>query len=368
MLDDPSAEEPDQSVLSSSDSNSSGLLSQDDPTTRSSKNKRRNRKKKKKKPSVSFGTTSVIEFERCLGADVVPGDGGWPLGMNWTVVEEYSAGVDAYEADKQERLRQRWRLRKSTMLKQDLVNFHFGDSLEGVILETRAYDYKDGHKNPLFGMLCEQDRMKLLLKSSTPPSSFSEDEPVIHDRKLRSTRSRSASFSEQFNDTFTQAHVHHVRHELEQIRNWRTAEDARGCTCRKLQVYLPPPDGGGKKAQKRRMNPNKVKDELKKRGLLPKEDKTREELEVLLYEAVEAEPCCLDDCSCVVNGIDCQDNACQCWRPSHQTSSQKRSSESDSSPSAIQRRCGNPHGMTAVDFGKINAYRQEMICQVIQPQ
>jgi hypothetical protein len=73
------------------------------------------------------------------------------------------------------------------------------------------------------------------------------------------SRTRSASFAEQYNDTYTQVEVHHVRNELEILRNSRSKEGNTGCTCRKLDLYLLPPGGGGKKAHSRLMNECKAK-------------------------------------------------------------------------------------------------------------
>jgi hypothetical protein len=74
---------------------------------------------------------------------------------------------------------------------------------------------------------------------------------------------------EQYSKVYTQVRVYHVRNELEQLRNHRSAEDGNlGCTCRKLVVYLPPTESS-KKAQHCQMNERKVKEERRKRHLLP---------------------------------------------------------------------------------------------------
>jgi hypothetical protein len=185
------------------------------------------------------------------------------------------------------------------------------------------------------------------------------------DKKTQGTRSRSGSFAEQYNETYTQVEVHHVRNELETLRNSRSKEGNTGCTCRKLDVYLLPPGGGGKKAHSRRMNERKVKEELRKRHLLPQEPKTREELEILLHDTVEKEPCCLEDCACVRHGIECQADACKCWFTSHQAEKGKKH---DDTPSieTINSRCGNRFGMYTVDVVKIDDFRSSYICVEIK--
>jgi len=319
------------------------------------------------------------------------------------------------------------------------------DSASQDYLETRAWDYRqNGKKNPLFGTLLEQERMELLLEHSAPvpgeddeaedgrcssPLSFSTPSPpaspggatgrrirsnsfgthqqMLQQQKQQQRRGRSrsnsfgtssgggskdrgslrqsasmSSFPERFNNAYTQIDVHHVRNELEQLRNSRSV---RGCDCRKLVVYIPPKDGAecGKRAQKRRMNILKVKEELRKRKLLPRNDKSiaREELERMLRDAVEGEPCCMGDCPCVQHGIGCQENACSCWTPSHQTkatqlktggnisssSGAESGGSDDFSAKTIRTRCGNKYGMYAVDFRRIDSYRRQWICPEIVP-
>lgn len=58
------------------------------------------------------------------------------------------------------------------------------------------------------------------------------------------------------------------------------------------------------------MNVQKVKEELRKRNALPSPQGSREDLEQLLLEIVQQEPCCGPECECTINGIECQDDAC----------------------------------------------------------
>jgi hypothetical protein len=358
----------------------------------SAKSKRRKRKKKKRKGTsgqssrrVHFKSVSVFEFGRCLGTDVVPSDGGWPLGMamstitdsisdNKNVERVTEESVDDYEAERQARLHARLKVLELDGVESDPAEW----------LETRQWDYKYKSKNPLFRMMTEKERMALLLADSegdvgslaplqdmmyTRVRSGSMDKKThmrtrsgsIDKKTPQVSRTRSASFAEQYNDTYTQVEVHHVRNELETLRNSRSKEGNTGCTCRKLDVYLLPPGGGGKKAHSRRMNERKVKEELRKRHLLPQELKTREELEILLHDTVEKEPCCLDDCACVRDGIECQADTCKCWFTSHQSEKGKKH---DDIPSIekINSRCGNRFGMYTVDMVKIDDFRSSYIC------
>jgi len=387
------------------------------PAPVNAKNKRRKRKKKKKKGSasqsarVSFGTVSLREFGRCLGSDVVPGDGGWPLGLSREIVAELDANntVDRYEVEKQARLTARWIEihQQQLLLLQDNVIANDGDGGGGggsgsgsgnqqqqieeqqppAWLETRQRDYKRQSKNPLFGRMAEKDRMSLLLADSqdgdvaaAPQEMLTRKRSGSTDKVYNTTRSRSGSFDksrahntrsrsdsivEQYNDTYTQIEVHHVRNELEQLRNSRSMQGSTGCTCRKLQVYLLPPGGGGKKAHHRRMNVLKLKEELRKRHLLPQESLTREELELLLHDAVETEPCCNDDCSCVRDGIDCQADTCSCWLTSHQADKGKNHDDHPSIAN-IKVRCGNPFGIYTVDAANIDSFRTSFICPEIK--
>lgn len=356
--------------------------------------------------SVRFDTVAVREYERCLGTDVVPGDGGWPLGLGHPIVvdadttaTEKTTTVDDYETDKQERLR----IRAAVTVHTDCGT-----------LETRQWDYKDGVKNPLFGILGEEQRMKILLASTTTSSGSSIENTSDHHQqqhhndshtspsaKKHNTRSRSNSFSdsgggpprgrsnsfaEQYNETFTQVEVHHVRNELEQIRFHRSGDQGHlGCTCRKLDVYLVPADaaaGGKSNHNRRRMSVKRVKEELQKRHLLPKQTKTREELELLLHDAVEREPCCSNisggtsDCPCARNGVECQADVCSCWYDSHQTkekqhksrqlsqnnnNNNKISSDNDNVADVAASRCGNPHGMHSVDVTAIQNLRHTVL-------
>ena len=79
----------------------------------------------------------------------------------------------------------------------------------------------------------------------------------------------------------------HVRSELEKLRVDRNSD--LGCSCRKLHVVLPNQTPTGRKHKHRRLTERKVKEELRKRGLMHGDvlKMKREELEVLLHDTVE---------------------------------------------------------------------------------
>lgn len=317
-------------------------------TSKTKRRKRKKKKKKKKQRNLHFGTVTLLEFERCLGPDVVPGDGGWPLGLAMEPIgEATTVPIDEYELSKQERLQQR------------------AEMIEGGVpaLETRQWDYKHKIKNPLFTLLSEKDRMKILLEDSgtevTLPAAETSSSP-----SKRKTRARSGSISSDlYNETYTQADVHHVRNELEELRVQRSMQGATGCTCRKLHVYIPPPNAG-KKAAHRRMNVQDVTKELRKRKLLPEEQMTRDELERILHDAVQQEPCCSDDCPCQQNGIECQVDTCSCWHANHQSDKGKNCDE-EPTAEQIRVRCGNRYGMSVVEMEVIDAFRKAYVCQPV---
>jgi hypothetical protein len=307
--------------------------------------------------------------------------------------------------------------------------------ISSLVLETRQWDHKRGVRNPLFRMLTEQERMAILLgdsvsekqlqqhpqsppnttKTTTTTASSSESRAIgkknnNHNQKnqksntlarnRRRTRSfsennhnqnksndhassitttrRTRSFTETYDDDeFSQATIHSIRNELERIRNSRTMEGSNGCTCRKLHVYLLPPNNAGKRAHHRRLKLAKVKDELKKRHALPDnhDQLSREQLELALHELVEREPCCTShsECPCVAHGIECQADTCSCWYESHQTKDhQKQQQEQQQqtqhyghplwlTPEEITARCGNRYGTYVVDLHKIDRFRRSYL-------
>ena len=158
-------------------------------------------------------------------------------------------------------------------------------------------------------------------------------------------RSRSCSNADkyEYNDVYPSTEVKHVRNELEQIRINRGLEHA-GCNCRKKEY-----NAQSHKRHHHRMTERKLKEEIRKRGLLAKEIVYKSQLESILQQAMRDEPCCWgDDCPCARSGIMCHAVSCLCWR----------SSETAASIQQIQEQCGNRYGMYVVDTNEINAARQ----------
>jgi hypothetical protein len=321
-----------------------------------------------------------------LGIDVVPLDGSWPLGIGNRLVELAieELSVDQYEEQKELRLRERLAKLDSALHDDD-------------VLETRQWDYRSSAKNPLFHLVTESNRMELLLRYSEPdnnghdavvvPSADhhnNKTSPSTSSNKQRkqlssssSTTRRDSTHAERFDDLFTKADVSHFRVELEDIRARRSIKDATGCSCHRLKVYLPPEHGAsGKTAQKKRLAVTKLKSELRKRNLLPKDNdhsasSSREQLERILHDAVEKEGCCDYDCPCYQNGIGCQSDACDCWQ--QQPSSNDNNTTSSMTTQDIRDRCGNRHGMYTVDGTVIDEYRRNVLekltyCPPVQQQ
>ena len=185
----------------------------------------------------------------------------------------------------------------------------------------------------------------------------------------RSTRSADPHYRP--NDVYTHADVMHVRSELEKLRADRSRD--LGCTCRKLHVVLPG-QTAGRKHKHRRLTERRVKEELRKRGLMHGANvgKNREELEALLHDTVEQEGCCSNDsCPCVHNGIGCQADTCSCWEPGHDVVDDKKkasASEHETTveelwahPDQMRNRCGNRYGLYVVDFATIGRHRRALI-------
>ena len=376
---------------------------------------------------VSFSNVAIRAYPRTFSADTVPGHGGWPLGMKLEGYEDMcEISLEEYESKKQDHLHERWvailssekkkssgspskcsspskrKKEKEKVIDEQIIRFVDGSttvsscdkddsndtSCKNTIYESRQWDYRSRVRNPLFGLVSEDERHAIFLQASNiDPKKTLESPTLSNNRRKRSnsmgnhnhgggsSRSRSNSLGihdlensmkGKFNEEYNQAMVHHVRNDLEQIRFERNKSGATGCNCRKLVVYLPPKDGsGGKKAQHRRLKPSKVVQELKKRNLYDEKvaSMSREQMEKLLHKTVENEPCCRDEsCFCVRNGIICQADACSCWHDSHVHA--KHSSNCDIlSNDDIRKRCGNPLGTYLVDVNAIDRYRREKINQ-----
>jgi hypothetical protein len=266
-------------------------------------------------------------------------------------------------------------------------------------LETRPYDYKKklpsqvkgcsdkrddlteeeelfhNHRgrNPLFGITKEDERRKVLLRDD---HLMKLTEHIASSSPRRSPRKRPQHDDDDdshnhLDPVFTQ----HIQHDLESLRIERSDPSNLGCSCRKLHVFLPGESDKShqkKKGSNRRMNERKVREELRKRGLLHNgnSDMSREKMEKMLHDAIESQPCCWGtDCPCVRSGIGCQADICSCWHASHDVPHTPTKKGTDSDPrkvgasdvEAIERRCGNENGMYVVDMKKIQEYRQQYI-------
>ena len=102
---------------------------------------------------LRFGNVRILHFERCLGTQVVPRDGGWPLGLSRKASSSSSDNeectIDAFEKQKQSKLRERWNdLDPKTKKELEGMPSLKADSPVGQVFETRQWDFKR-IKNPL---------------------------------------------------------------------------------------------------------------------------------------------------------------------------------------------------------------------------
>jgi len=261
---------------------------------------------------------------------------------------------------------------------------------DGHVFETRQYDYRprsadalrhelgkgddDGDdgaleleweeiqctgRNRLFGQLGEAERKHLLLRDA---QLSSDDQHANNNNSSNSNENKSKRKDSYSEDAFCSLQIIHIRNELEQMRIHRSAENAAGCSCRKLHVVLPSELQGGKKSHNhRRLTERRVKDELRRRHVAIATNATREELEQLLHDEVEKQGCCYgNECPCSKSGIECQADTCSCWYTSHVTASHKKGSDV-AIPSEALRNCGNRKGIYVVDFDAIAVYRDHFV-------
>jgi hypothetical protein len=250
-------------------------------------------------------------------------------------------------------------------------------------LETRQYDYKKRvnaktvdenmteeeelivnrrGRNPLFRMLHENERKKILLRDD----DWFNQCHVISDAKQGQ--------DEDTVDITDQTITQHIQHDLELTRIQRSDPTNLGCNCRKLHVFLPGASDKThhkKKGSNRRLPERKVREELRRRGIA-QDGMNREKLEQALHDAVESEPCCWgNDCPCFKSGIGCQADTCSCWHPSHERGGTAGAKKQESNSEArnvvdqdvhdIEQRCGNSHGMYVVNFSKIRRHREQFV-------
>ena len=235
-----------------------------------------------------------------------------------------------------------------------------------VVTEEDELYHEQRGRNPLFVMLTENARRKLLLRDDHLMNicqAISDDNANIMMNDHESNPLDPA-------DTAT---TQHIQHELETLRIQRSDPANLGCSCRKLHVFLPnsiDKSHHKKKGSHRRMPERKVCEELRRRGLLNKsnENMSREKMEVLLHDTIEKEPCCWgNDCPCVKNGIGCQADTCSCWHASHDvahgstTNLHSASETHDQGMEVMKSRCGNVNGMYIVNFEEIAEYRKRYV-------
>jgi len=368
---------------------------------------------RKNRKTVSFRSVNVSEFYREMGGGGIPSDGGWPLALSDKKFREYAIPIDEFEARKQVELRDRYekfvtvrrRNHRKTGDDNSSGHHHHGrkrsnskhedepqDKVpvfipETVSFETRQYDYKprgeDVHseggknseiewneikitgRNHLFRQLHESERKQILLRDAdikegdivlNPDVEKDNHASGSNGHRTSPSRSKRKESISESNEAFCSLEVKHIRNELEQIRIQRTAEDSRGCSCRKLYV----PVGKGSRHH-RRLTERRVKDELRKRHVTVPNPATRDELEQLLHDIVERQGCCYGkDCICYRNGLGCQGDTCSCWHLSH-TGHAKKEKDFSVSGEEAKTICGNQNGIYLVDFTAIDSYRRKFI-------
>ena len=205
-------------------------------------------------------------------------------------------------------------------------------------------------RNPIFMALSESERRKVLIRDdhllTCKPATVEDDDSPL--------------------DPADSAVTQPIQHELEQLRIRRGDQANLGCSCRQLQVPTPgskDKSSNKKKGSQRRLPERKVREELRKRGLITKENNNmkREEAEVLLADAIGREGCCeSNDCPCHRDGIGCQADTCTCWLASHDASA-SRGSWVEQDAGTMKTRCGNGNGFYVTDHSGIQSYREKYV-------
>ena len=252
-----------------------------------------------------------------------------------------------------------------------------------------------GGRNPLFVPMREDDRRKALLRDDHLMAKYRYCQVIVDGANANASSSRSTQRSDAAPssllandddddddddvsaplDPADGAVTQRVQHDLEALRIRRSDPSNLGCSCRKLHVFLPGSTDRShhkKKSSHRRLPERKVREELRKRGLLHGgggadevgASMSREDMEVMLHDAIEKEPCCWgNDCPCWRDGIGCQADTCSCWHASRDVSNAASASKQDAA--VISSRCGNPHGIYIVDFDAIALSRGQHVTTCI---
>ncbi|KAL9184209.1 hypothetical protein ACHAXT_002295 [Thalassiosira profunda] len=236
--------------------------------------------------------------------------------------------------------------------------------------EEELYD-RHGGRNPLFQTMRENDRRKVLLRDD---HLMKQCQVIDTPRKSRRISSASCLEDETLPlDPEDSATTQHIQHDLETLRIQRSDATNLGCSCRKLHVFLPGATDKShhkKKGSHRRLPERKVREELRKRGLLNKGDDnmSREKMERRLHDAIESEPCCWgNDCPCVRNGIGCQADTCSCWHASHDVAHGGASGApschtgKEQDAETMKARCGNSQGLYVVNWRGISEHREKYV-------
>ncbi len=253
------------------------------------------------------------------------------------------------------------------------------------------HDY--GGRNPLFRAMREDDRRKVLLRDDHLMAMRRHCRgPMVDDSMMKADASPSKPIQKNDVPPSLLANdddcapldpadgtvLQRMQHDLEALRIQRSDPSNLGCSCRKLHVFLPGSTDKShhrKKTSHRRLPERKLREELRKRGLLHGgggdengASLSREDMEVMLHDAIENEPCCWgNDCPCWRNGIGCQADTCSCWHASHDVggAGASNSSATKQDTAVMTSRCGNPHGLYIVDFDAIARYRGQHVITCI---
>lgn len=210
------------------------------------------------------------------------------------------------------------------------------------------HDFKG--RNPIFVAMSEGERRKVLMRDdhllTCKPASDNDDARPL--------------------DPSDSAVTQPIQLDLEQLRIRRGDQANLGCSCRQLHVHIPgskDKSQNKKKGGHRRLPERKVREELRKRGLITRENNNmkREEAEVLLADAICGEGCCeSNECPCHRNGIGCHADTCTCWLASHDASA-SRSSWAELDATTMKTRCGNSNGLYVTDHSRIQSYRDKYV-------
>ena len=232
-----------------------------------------------------------------------------------------------------------------------------GEDVKHAITEEDELYHEYGGRNPLFRTMREDERRKALHRDDHLMSTYQYCQVIDHGA---ASEDENFALLDPTNTVVTQR----VQHDLETLRSRRSDLANLGCACRKLQIFLPKGSSSNKrKSSHRRLPERKVHEELRKRGLLHGADMssssstvTREELEILLHDAIEKEPCCWGtNCPCWRDGIGCQSETCSCWHHGDSSSTTKVDEY------LLKSRCGNPNGIYFVNFVAIKQYREQYL-------